>query len=628
MPIRAAGYQAISGFSGSDATLYDGNTATGYERGPGASGGTLAITGKLDLGPSPSACATMRVYLKYGDALGYDIDYSADDMAYTNTVHVAVGTPFHAGVYSGVSTSVAISSISSRYWRVSIQDTGRLGRTPQIGLMELEALDGSGTHINEGGVSVSLSPTSTVVANGAVAIGNLVQVTSCTSAISLVSTSTVYTPGIIPISAIVVSSTVAGLNSKYASVKRAVSTVNVNSSLLYLSALYPIATVSSITVVSNCAPITDAAQPGLITSAPSVILINSTMVGGGVGGISPLTPLSTVGMKSVALIGGDITVWAQGLFDYISWYPGIGDVFGHVGGKPYPAYDATKPDIELRTGKVLRGTSDGLILAQSPRAPYSGAIVSVQESLAPNTPSGSDTSKSDGQYQTGSPGGRGDLGMTITCQVGDTPYPAASDTFRARKRHRHSFLIQQPSRYASIENDGQHGVLFVSVDKKIKAYQASTAAKIYQSSDLAPDGFVKMRWERRTGTIYAIGLIGSTTYKVYASPGGGLSVTELLSMTGKSALIETVGESGTLVLIYTDNSDVVYQRKSVDRGLTWSSPTSATLDTGAFSGKLIDSCYERRLSTIFMTVQEVTGANALKVVASTNLGVNWKTSIR
>ena len=126
MPKRADGYgvSTIASYT-TDATLYDLDTATGYDR-TGAVSGTIAISALLDFGPSGAAVKRIRADVGYEDVANCDI-YSSDD----GTVWTFRNTQIlgdRGNVFGLASTTRTFGSpITARYWRLSFSDMDSIG---------------------------------------------------------------------------------------------------------------------------------------------------------------------------------------------------------------------------------------------------------------------------------------------------------------------------------------------------------------------------------------------------------------------------------------------------------------------------------------------------------------------
>lgn len=589
MPKRASSYQSTGTYT-DDATLYDSSVTTGYTLSGGLLG-TVGISGKLNLGASPTATKSVKYYWKWEDAYTRILESSNDDITYTPAVGSTPGVP-NGGSGAQYSTFTLTTATSFQYWRLSLQNQDTVGAPSSVSLMEFEALDASGVHINEN-------------ISGAVA---LVPVGTSTS----VGAATVTTPGIKPIG-VSVSVGVAVLTGGTPLSPKAKSSSSGNVVISDKRLIVPVASSTSVGV-------------GVMTSDPNLIYPAGSSVSVGAAVLGAVQQLIPLGVSSSQGQGssGAIVIFAQSMFDYVDWYPGIGDVWGHLSCSYYNNGVYGTP-FELRAGKEMRSAAWGVVNGSAPRAPFSGANMVVTETKDPKAPSGNGVSDSDGRYLTGTPNGRGELDMTIECRSSVTPSPTAGVTFKARKRHRVSFLQTPLNAFSAVESCSERGWLHAASGKKVYTFFEGTNEVAFKSADLAPDTWMHMNWDARRATLYLVGKLGSL-FKVYSSLDGGQNVLELNSVTGKSGVIRVDSERGIVIWLYQDNSDVIYQQQSIDGGMTWSTAVATMLDGVALKGSLLDITNDRRKGgALFMTTQG-TGSNPMiKVITSTDNGLNWKT---
>jgi hypothetical protein len=146
MAWRANGWQATTGFV-ADHTIRDGAPLTGYER-LGGVGGTVEITGKVDIGPSAPACKSVSVVYRYTNSATLKLEYSHDDVSWTDPGASGPALPNHLGVYSAESFDLVLPvSTVARYWRLSVRDTDGWGVGCHVGLMEFDPFDPGGVEI-------------------------------------------------------------------------------------------------------------------------------------------------------------------------------------------------------------------------------------------------------------------------------------------------------------------------------------------------------------------------------------------------------------------------------------------------------------------------------------------------
>ena len=423
MPTRADGYQATAGFT-SDASLYDVNIATGYERSSG--GLNYGITGRLDLGASPLATKQVKFYAKWIVYFAYIVEYSSDGVTWTAAVGTGTAPTGHSGAYVGQSLTWTLTTATvAQYWRVSVEELygGR------IGLMELECLDATGHHITEYTVSG-------VMAAALIGVG------------LATSNSTQATMSCYMIGAGVLSSngSIGGKGMQLGLVGACKLTSAMLNNLSMSVALVGAAVFTHDMIGGNAS-------------------LQCALVGGN--DITSEMNASNAGM-SVALRGAGVqgaqsglTVIAQPFFDFDDWFPGIGDPNGFTDGKPYQGkYSGA---YEMRAGKVLRAAAWGLEFNDTKS--LANGTVELKETVTGEI-RGSGASTKIGQYLTGTPAGRGGKAHTLTAKIG-TSNPTSGFSAKARKRERTCFKVTQP---ASLNMSADVSV----VGRQYRAYTTSS----------------------------------------------------------------------------------------------------------------------------------------------------------
>lgn len=173
----------------------------------------------------------------------------------------------------------------------------------------------------------------------------------------------------------------------------------------------------------------------------------------------------------------------------------------------------------------------------------------------------------------------------------------------------------------AIESHSERSWLFLGGGTGIKMYSEPDLGLLLTSGAYSVDGWLRFRYDRRYATLLMVGISGSSV-KVFQSTDGGNTGTVKLSVTANTAVLETQSERGRTVLIYGDGSDHCNFVESKDGGDTWSSPAQVKMSGSQLVAKLIDCCYDYRLSTLFMTCQ-ISGST--KVLRSTDGGETFET---
>jgi len=290
------------------------------------------------------------------------------------------------------------------------------------------------------------------------------------------------------------------------------------------------------------------------------------------------------------------TLVAQVLCDKVKIYPMCGDVFG------------------LRTG------ADRWAVYGEDGSPYEGARATVTE-----RPSGADAGYGDsdvrGEYLTGRPGAAHDVTMRTTAEVG-VAQPYADGTAYAGLRRRVCFVVTGTA-LGPIECDSVRQWLHIGIGSRIRTYHMATYTQAFESAEYADiEEWVRFRHEPRRSILLCLGKAG-TTHRAYSSQDGGLSGTEVVSVTARTACIERDSERGTFVLMY-ENSGNVQRRISLDGGDTWESATTPTLSGTTFTGEILDMAQDHRRAVLLMSI---TTGGTTKVLESYDVGVTWSVAV-
>lgn len=144
-----------------------------------------------------------------------------------------------------------------------------------------------------------------------------------------------------------------------------------------------------------------------------------------------------------------LTVPAQMLYDEVEFYPGIGDVFGHLDGTA-----GSGTAIILRCHRYLRGAASGLVLSSADGRPEEGVVVQLYDATGAAS-YGNGTSDVYGHYLTGSPWGAGSAQHVVQAQFG--AYPAGTIQMASRFRHRVALRGLASGTWVSYDH-ADHGV--------------------------------------------------------------------------------------------------------------------------------------------------------------------------
>lgn len=124
------------------------------------------------------------------------------------------------------------------------------------------------------------------------------------------------------------------------------------------------------------------------------------------------------------------------MWDFVSAYPGAGDVFGNE--------DGSYGNLKLFANKNMRSHVGGLVLHEDGSA-AAGATVRCTERDNPNIVAGSGTSNSKGAYATSLPFGRSGIYHRTELTGGALPNVHVDTPFSARVEHRVTFKTAAPS---------------------------------------------------------------------------------------------------------------------------------------------------------------------------------------
>jgi len=320
-------------------------------------------------------------------------------------------------------------------------------------------------------------------------------------------------------------------------------------------------------------------------------------------------------------VSSALTLVAQMLVDKVTLYPMCGDVFGLRTGANRWEYGTTAEQgrAELRGGRYMRGAAWGLTLHENGIA-HSGATV-TQKELPDLTAAGSGKSDIRGEYLTGTPWGRAGYDHRLQPQVG------AGATYIDRMlyggtRLRSCFTVV-PGSLGAIEADGPRAWLHICYGKRIRTYNLWGWDIVQESGEYAVESWLKLRTDPRRGSLHMLSDDGAGVLGLWTSYDGGMTGTEVATVTARSACIERDSERGTLVLMY-ENSGNVQRRVSLDGGDTWETATEPTLNGVAITGAILDMTQDTRRGVMLMAL---TQSGVTKVLESHDIGESWAVAV-
>jgi len=304
------------------------------------------------------------------------------------------------------------------------------------------------------------------------------------------------------------------------------------------------------------------------------------------------------------------TLKAQVMADKLTLYPICGDVFGIGPG------DTDENTILLRSGRYMRAAAWGLTLHENGIA-HSGATV-TQKELPDLTAAGYGNSDIRGEYLTGSPWGRAGYDHRIQPQVGAAS--AYIDRMLYGGTRLRSCFTVVPASLGCIEADGPRAWLHIGYGKRIRTYNLWGWDIVQESAEYTVESWLKLRTDPRRGSLHMLSDDGAGVLGVWASYDGGMTGTEVATVTATSAAIEVDSERGAYVCLYENGGNVKVQQ-SGDGGSTWTAATDALYLGAAFAGTVIDMARDARRDVMLLALAS---GGAISVYGSQDLGLTWE----
>lgn len=313
-------------------------------------------------------------------------------------------------------------------------------------------------------------------------------------------------------------------------------------------------------------------------------------------------------------VAASLTVKAQYLWDSIDWLPMWGDGLFYTAG-------AYADSGVFAAGKILRGQAVGLVFDES-SLPASGVTVNIDGGAK-----GTGATGTNGSYQTGLPYPKGGVTADVTAQQGDPPLPTLSVQFPARKRKRACFAIvtTNPATALCLVADSPRGWLHVGVNSRVRTYHINSLAILMESDEYANvDTWKKLRLCERYARLLMLGLDSPNTWRVYYSESGGITGTEVLTLTADSAALAVNSAQGVVTLFYEAGAGV-YVRQSEDGGTTWGSAVAVDYLGSQLDATLMDATQDDRLNgAIFIAVDD---GVAVAVLKSETIGADFSLAL-
>ena len=117
-----------------------------------------------------------------------------------------------------------------------------------------------------------------------------------------------------------------------------------------------------------------------------------------------------------------------------------------------------------------------------------------------------------------------------------------------------------------------------------------------------------------------LGLDSPNTWRVYRSEDGGITGTEVLTVTADSAALTVNSAQGVVTLFYEAGAGV-YAKQSEDGGTTWGSAVAVQYSGSQLDATLMDAAQDDRLNgAIFIAVDD---AGVVSVMKSETIGADF-----
>jgi hypothetical protein len=279
-------------------------------------------------------------------------------------------------------------------------------------------------------------------------------------------------------------------------------------------------------------------------------------------------------------------VQAQMLFHrLISWPPALTDPLNLSTTSGVGA-------IFLPCATILKARAVGVVFEETP---IRAASVDV---FVDGGTYGYDFTAVDGTYATGTPYVPGGTSAEVSAEIGDDS-SAVTIFFPTRTEKRACFrivLIEEVPGVA-LEVDSPRAWLHISDAAIIQTFNSISGALERLSAEHAIDYWKRLRYDRRRGVLFCLGVSGST-WKVFQSEDGGISVTEVLSVTAETALIEVHSEESKITFYFENGAEVYRQESDTGDSGDWGSPEVVQYDNVGtltdLSADLLDMTREQR----------------------------------
>jgi hypothetical protein len=272
------------------------------------------------------------------------------------------------------------------------------------------------------------------------------------------------------------------------------------------------------------------------------------------------------GSAWVSSIDGDARTslalhFAEGA-DAIRWYPYMGEMRG--------AYGEVTP---MRVGKVLRGRIGAVVIDNVAHEGASAIDVTFSGGA-----SSSEIVATDAEG----------LALSSPRKWGSATATVNGNTVTSNLYNRwvmwSGFATVPSTLYRAIEVDSPRAWLHISVENRIRTYHIPSLSLVFESAEYPIDAWHRLRYDRRRGKLFMLGVDGSE-FVVFVSEDGGFTGEEVLRVTAQTALLETHSEESKVTLYFENGAEVNRQETDTGNLGDWGSAEVVQYDN---SGTLAD----------------------------------------
>lgn len=337
---------------------------------------------------------------------------------------------------------------------------------------------------------------------------------------------------------------------------------------------------------------------GLLAAGYTATDLKPPRVGKPTSGYLPLSDLTDGDRFLFSLQGGGITSQdamaldrntaagatfeAQNHYYTVTPLPGCGDAVLNPGSP----YGSTTP---LVCRRLLRSQVVGVVLSDEDSVP-TVQVFKTPGDVANGTATPRAVSRT---FAAGPPMLRRSGTYRLTLDTAedppDLPFAVAED-----KRRLYAYLPHSTGEYFPLTVFSERGLLHSGKDKKLRGHHLFNWSLQGESPDYAAvDKWLSLSVDPRGASLAALGKSGASL-KVFLSTDGGMTATEVLTMTADSGALVALSELGPLVFLYSTGGTI--WRKTLPKNTTiWTAAEQVTDQAGAaLAGKVSSVTYDPR----------------------------------